>query len=201
MKPCKNWQGITIDACGHAANLDLGDMPLAAPLKVQVLATLWQPALCVLSLSGPMIRGRLEHICCRTSNLRTLVLGHTGLKGDLRALGDLKRLRRLNLEGSNNLVGSVNALKTCTLLEVVFLNNNRNISGNLETFSNMPELQVLSVEMTAVLGHIECLRACRKLHTLKCKHTRVVGDTHALLHAVPLCDAREILAVDQRLDV
>ena len=196
----EKWQGITINTSGQAAILDLGEMPLAAPLRVSELAALWTPALCVLSLSGPMIRGRLEHIC-KASNLRTLALGRTGLKGDLRALGDLKGLKRLNLEGSSKLAGSVNVLKTCILLENVILNNNRNISGNIEAFSNMPELQVLSVEMTAVLGHIECLRACRKLHTLKCKHTRVVGDTHTLLRAVPLCDAREILALNQRLDV
>jgi hypothetical protein len=203
------WQGVVIEK-GRLVYLDAGALPLAKPLKVKGLLTpLWTESLRVVKLGGPLIVGRLDAICggegghsgsgCR--NLRTVSLTHTNLKGDLRCLGELAALVRLNLTGSRKLGGSVDALKHCRELEVVILSNSRNVSGNVSAFAEATKLTVVELDTTAVFGHVESFRACKRLHTLKCKYTQVLGDAHSIRWAAPLCNPRDILAVDQRLGV
>ena len=194
------WQGITIDEEDKLVKFDAGRMPLKKSMTLNCFAPFWTSNLFVLNLAGGSICGRLGDLCNSAQNIRTLVLTGTKIRGDIRCFEAFRDLKRLNLERSGKIAGSIESLRNCVHLEVCVLTSTK-VSGNIEVFTKMPHISIVALDMTNVFGHVGSFRACRKLHTLKCKFTKVVGDTHSLRISAPLCDARDVLAYEQRLGI
>ena len=70
------------------------------------------------------------------------------------------------------------------------LSNRPDVSGSLEHFKELKNLERLNLENTKISGDIAMLRSNNKLDYLNLRNTTVVGDLAALQRATRLKDSR-----------
>jgi len=100
------------------------------------------------------------------------------LAGDLSSLGELKRLKHLNLAFSN-ITGDLSDLEELRCLEVVRLNYN-SVSGDISSLSGLTDLTEIRLHHTSVVGDIMSLSSLSKLQTLYAGNTSLGGDLAVL---------------------
>lgn len=99
--------------------------------------------------------------------------------GDLSNLADLENLERLDI-GGNKVTGDVSLLKNFVKLKYLSIANNKNISFDLNIFSNHVNLMVLSVNNTSVTGDLSNLANCTNLKSLNTNGSSVKGSISSL---------------------
>ena len=116
---------------------------------------------------GDEVTGTLSSRFSELPDLQYLNLGRTEVSGDIEALENLRKLKRL------------------------FLTETK-VSGNFAALENLRELRVLNLEGTNVSGDIAALENLRKLTYLNLDFTNVIGDMSSLENLTSLEDELHI---------
>ena len=183
-KPLDSWDGVTTDANGRVAKLDLGSNRLTGQLPdLSALSNLTHLNVSVNEyLSGPIPD------LSALSNLTELTLSYNPqMGGPIPDLSALTNLRRLQLH-FNDLSGPIPDLSALSNLERLSLNNNR-LSGPVPGLNALSNLKSLSLGYNDLSGPIPDLNALSNLKSLSLGNNDLSGpipDLNALSNLTEL---------------
>ena len=158
--PISEWAGVSVDANGRVASMNLGGISGSWTRKERRLSGEISPevgnleSLQVLNLSGNKLTGEVPELGSLES-LQVLNLSGNKLTGEVPELGSLESLQVLNLSG-NELTGEVPELGSLESLQVLNLSGNE-LTGELPELGSLESLQVLDLAGNWLTGGGNCV--------------------------------------------
>lgn len=120
------------------------------------------------------------------SDINILNVENSKSYGDISALKNMKNLTSIQA-GSSQLSGDISNIKDLTLLSLLNLGNNKEITGNISAISNLTNLNSVALYNTKVTGDIANLRGLTKVTLLNLQGlTGVYGDISNLSTLIKL---------------
>lgn len=140
-----------------------GDLEDVKDLPLQILTLRYQKK----------VTGDIANLSSMT-DMNRLVLGYTGIRGNISSLASMGSLIQVELINDNAITGNVGvfagktAMQECTLQDT-------SVDGNLSSFTGCTALQSLNVSNTAVTGDTSDLADLTNLTTFTYTNTAITG--------------------------
>ena len=109
----------------------------------------------------------------RFTNITTLILSDTWIRGDISVLQPLQNLETLSLFNTS-VIGDISVLKSFLNLNTLFLQHTY-VTGDISVLKFLSKLIYFCIDNTCVTGDISVLKSLPNLNTFNIKNTGVIG--------------------------
>ncbi|CAE7867432.1 ERECTA [Symbiodinium necroappetens] len=162
---------------GNLIEVDISSMDVWGDLKVLEECT----RLKFLNLRAEAMRGDIRAL----ANMKWLeqfsllsLEGIAAIEGDIHVLANMELLQEVQLS-KTKVSGDIKVFNECKLLKYLYLDDASAIGGDIQVFEALPGIKALNLQGTQVYGDIQAFQGSAQLHTLVLASTQVYGDIRA----------------------